>query len=106
MIDVFCREYGTRLLGEDFAFPTLAQLQERATDARLRELGFGYRAPYIMSAIEWVARAGGTGALAELRAKPIDECRRMLTQINGVGLKYDLWRVWKMPAANAATQGG
>ena len=29
-------------------FPTLGQLQAKATDKKLRDLGFGYRAPYII----------------------------------------------------------
>lgn len=88
MIDTLCQEYGTLLDDKKhFSFPTLLQLQG-ATEERLRELGFGYRAPYVCHAVKWLQQKEDPNAfLKSLRAASIEECRTHLTQINGVGLK-------------------
>lgn len=87
MIDSLCTRFGTPLVENVYAFPSLEQLRQNATEVALREMGFGYRAPYLMSAVEYVHSKGGTRFLHELRTKTLDECRAELTQIRGVGLK-------------------
>ncbi len=39
------------------------------------QLGFGYRAPYVMSAVEHLLGRGGTAFLDGLRLRSLDECR-------------------------------
>ncbi len=45
---ILCRSYGTHIQGEWYAFPTRVEL-ERATVEQLRQLGFGYRAKYVVA---------------------------------------------------------
>ena len=45
IIERLCKKYGTKMNGY-FAFPTIEQLQ-KATVEELKEIGLGYRAPYL-----------------------------------------------------------
>ena len=51
MVESLCTEWGESLAcyegKEYFAFPAIEKLAEEGVEARLRELGFGYRAKYI-----------------------------------------------------------
>ena len=51
MVENLCTEWGESLAWyegkEYFAFPPIEKLAEDGVEARLRELGFGYRAKYI-----------------------------------------------------------
>lgn len=66
------------------AFPTAEQLAA-ATEAELRELKLGYRAPYVVSTAEMVANEGihPTDAVG----MEYEEAREYLTQFVGVGQK-------------------
>lgn len=54
------------------AFPSVAQVIERATEEELRALGFGYRAKFIVGAAETLARVAG-----ELGTTPDEYLRRL-----------------------------
>ncbi len=84
MIEKLCSNFGTPV-GSMYSFPTITQM-ERATETQLRELGFGYRAPYIVHCVQFL-RERPNDYLASLRLKTLEECRAELTQIKGVGLK-------------------
>jgi N-glycosylase/DNA lyase len=49
------------------AFPTLKAFKKKATEPLLRELGFGYRAPYIISSLNTIESKGGEKWLREMR---------------------------------------
>ena len=57
------------------------------TDAKLKELGFGYRAPYIVKAVELLQELGGEDYLLSLRKADLATCRKGLTSLMGVGNK-------------------
>jgi 3-methyladenine DNA glycosylase/8-oxoguanine DNA glycosylase len=90
MIEKLCARYGTLLLEVDgekyFSFPTLQQLRE-ATEDDLRELGFGYRAKYLVAAVKQVEERGGSEWLRQLRGRPYNEISEELRKIAGVGRK-------------------
>jgi N-glycosylase/DNA lyase len=65
-------------------FATAESLAE-AGEQRLRELGCGFRAPYLASAAEAVAT--GKLPLDELRGAPYEELVGRLTELKGVGEK-------------------
>lgn len=52
MCDTLCREFGNLIFTHEdekyYSFPTSDELLKHATEARLRDTGFGYRAKYIM----------------------------------------------------------
>ena len=90
MIWTIINKYQVAGISEDaelkfYTFPTPQQLAG-ASEARLRELGLGYRAPYIVEAVAKVA-AEPEDYLLGLRAKPLEEVREALTAFKGVGLK-------------------
>ena len=58
-----------------------------ATEAKLRELGFGYRAPYIISSIATIKENGGEKWLRDMRDQPLEEVREKLISLKGVGRK-------------------
>jgi N-glycosylase/DNA lyase len=66
------------------AFPTPERLAD-ATEADLRELGLGYRAPYVRRTAEMVA--DGEDHPADARGLPYEEAREYLTRFVGVGEK-------------------
>jgi hypothetical protein len=74
--------------GVYYAFPTLQQLAA-ATEDELRALGFGYRARFIVGAVEdLLARPGGGEAwLRGLRCLPAAEAAAALEELPGVGPK-------------------
>ncbi|MEA4999535.1 MAG: DNA glycosylase [Candidatus Limiplasma sp.] len=66
------------------AFPAPARLAA-CTEAELRALGLGYRAPYILDAARRVA--SGALDLAAIAALPDEALLAALMQVNGVGMK-------------------
>jgi N-glycosylase/DNA lyase len=78
--------YGTPLTfdGRTYhAYPTAEQLAG-ATEDELRELGLGYRAPYVLESARMVADATDPGEAAEM---PYEDAREWLTRFVGVGEK-------------------
>ena len=71
---------GERLPG----FPTAERLA-RVSEAELRELGLGYRAPYVADSAKMIA----TGELhpMDVRGLPYEQARAELTRFTGVGEK-------------------
>jgi N-glycosylase/DNA lyase len=67
-----------------YAYPTPEALAS-ATEAELRDLGLGYRAPYVQATAEMVAT--GEAAPTEARDLPYEDAREYLTQFVGVGDK-------------------
>ncbi|OLZ40337.1 8-oxoguanine DNA glycosylase [Natrinema saccharevitans] len=87
MVSALAREYGSSIAfdGETYdAFPTPAQLAA-ATEADLRDLGLGYRAPYVVRTAEMVA--DGEAHPAAARDLEYEAAREYLTQFVGVGEK-------------------
>ncbi|ELZ34449.1 3-methyladenine DNA glycosylase [Halogeometricum pallidum JCM 14848] len=81
------REYGETVVvdGETFhAFPTPERLAAR-TEAELRDLSLGYRAPYVQRTAEMVA--DGEAHPDEAAGLPYEEARESLTRFVGVGDK-------------------
>jgi N-glycosylase/DNA lyase len=79
--------YGTPVRfdgGTYHAFPTPEQLAA-ASEADLRDLKLGYRAPYVKRTAEMVA--AGEAAPADAAGLPYEEARDYLTQFVGVGDK-------------------
>ena len=86
-VELLAATFGERLTldgAERHAFPDAARLAE-AGEARLRELGCGFRAPYLAQAAEAVA--DGRLALDALREADYGEALAALTALHGVGEK-------------------
>ncbi|MFC4438465.1 MULTISPECIES: DNA-3-methyladenine glycosylase family protein [Natrialbaceae] len=87
MVSTLAREYGDAVSfdGETYhAFPTPAQLAT-ATEGELRDLGLGYRAPYVVRTAKMVAE--GEAHPAEARDLEYEDARDYLTRFVGVGDK-------------------
>lgn len=84
------QKYGTKIAEIDgesyYAFPTLEQL-DNATEEELQDLGFGYRAKYIVGSVKHVQSKGGESWLNGLRGKTKEEAKLELTGLPGVGPK-------------------
>ena len=59
----------------------------KATEQQLKELGFGYRAGFIVASVKMIQEKGGQKWLNELRGQPLDKVRQELIQLKGVGNK-------------------
>ena len=96
MVNRLCEQYGTALPHNDdspsptplYAFPTLEQLT-KATEEDLRDSGFGYRARYIVGAVEELAskQEGGVDWLMALRKVSFTDACEALCTLPGVGPK-------------------
>lgn len=92
MLTAIRSEYGEPLLtiGDSvfYSFPSLETLQNHASEQRLRDLGLGYRAKYIIETIHILADLGGESYLHQLRT-PRDPLlvQEKLIQFRGVGRK-------------------
>ena len=87
MVTALAETYGgpVEFDGETYrAFPTPERLAA-ATEAELRDLGLGYRAPYVVRTAEMVA--DGEAHPAEARDLPYEEARDYVSQFVGVGDK-------------------
>ncbi|KAM7095795.1 N-glycosylase/DNA lyase, partial [Ciconia maguari] len=91
MIERLCQAFGRHLCRLDarpfHAFPSLSALAGADAEARLRELGFGYRAKFVSGSARAVAEGLGAEGLHQLRAVPYAEARRVLCALPGVGAK-------------------
>ncbi|KAM8799641.1 N-glycosylase/DNA lyase [Eudromia elegans] len=91
MIERLCGAFGRRLCrvgARPFhAFPTLQALAGPDVEARLRALGFGYRAKFVSRSARAIAEGLGAEGLRGLRAVPYAEARRVLCGLPGVGAK-------------------
>jgi len=89
MVDSLCATYGTFLgeVGEHkfYTFPTLAQLSG-VDEETLRELGFGYRAKYIVQTTQQL-RGYDKNWLENLRKSSRAEAQKNLITLMGVGRK-------------------
>ncbi|SNZ02811.1 N-glycosylase/DNA lyase [Natronoarchaeum philippinense] len=87
MVSTLAREYGDAVEFRDrtyHAFPTPDQLAA-ATESELRELGLGYRAPYVVRTAEMVA--SGEAHPRDAAGLPYEDAREELTRFVGVGDK-------------------
>ncbi|XP_064930787.1 N-glycosylase/DNA lyase [Columba livia] len=91
MIERLCCAFGRRLCHLDarpvHAFPSLSALTGADAEARLRALGFGYRAKFVSGSARAIAEGLGAEGLCRLRTVPYAEARRVLCTLPGVGTK-------------------
>ena len=89
-----CTHYGSKVCDFDgksyYAFPSVQALAADDVEAKLRTLGFGYRAGYISKTAQQIVESGGESFLHQLRHKCYDEARKELLKFTGIGPK-----VWK-----------
>ena len=89
LIDLPCRSDGAAAITwrKVYSFPKLEALQA-ATDQGLRDMGFGYRAPYIVETRDLLSGLGGHEYLMSLRAiRDADQVQEKLLEFKGVGRK-------------------
>ncbi|MGD1816504.1 MAG: DNA-3-methyladenine glycosylase family protein [Pleomorphochaeta sp.] len=81
LYDTLCRVYGTEIEKGYYSFPRPENMKN-ATEAELRELRVGFRAPYILDAIQ------KSDILLELTKETDDEkCDDILQSVKGIGPK-------------------
>ncbi|KAJ8323047.1 8-oxoguanine glycosylase ogg1 [Batrachochytrium dendrobatidis] len=96
MIRSLCAEYGTRIdslrndKGEHIVFYTFPEIKALAGDdveQRLRQLGFGYRAKFIVGSAKLILERGGSKWLHSLRDISYQAAHTELLSLPGVGPK-------------------
>lgn len=92
MVQSLCDEYGSFVAeweGHRYhGFPSPAELCKPGVEERLRALGFGYRAKYIVQTASRIASMpDGLAYLHSLRDVPYEEAHAALTKFAGVGPK-------------------
>lgn len=91
MLKALCENFGTlaynRGKAELYTFPTLEALITEGVEEKLRSLGFGYRAKYVVSAATGLLRHGGIEWLNELKNADYHTAWRLIMTLPGVGPK-------------------
>lgn len=93
MVNNLCINYGEFIVSYDginyYDFPTLDNLLKNDLEAKLRKLGFGYRAKYILKTAEYIKEhyKNGVEDLKLLREKTYKEAHEELLKFTGVGPK-------------------
>ena len=84
------KKYGNQILKEDsmeiYSFPTVDQLL-LVKEQELREMGFGYRAKYIVESVKMIKDKGGNKWLQQLRGKDSKIVQEELCELTGIGKK-------------------
>ncbi|MCH5198050.1 MAG: DNA-3-methyladenine glycosylase 2 family protein [Oscillospiraceae bacterium] len=84
IINTLCVNFGEELPGGSFTFPS-AEIIASKTEEELSVLHAGYRTPYILAAARAVSM--GEVDLSGLSLSPLDDARKALMSIRGVGRK-------------------
>lgn len=84
IISRLCKAYGDEVRNGFYSFPSAEKLSS-LTVADFEELGMGYRAKYLEKLSKDVA--GGKIDLEKIKALTLDEARKELLNIYGVGIK-------------------
>lgn len=84
IVEAIAARWGEPLGERDFAFPSPARLA-RASEAALRGVGLGYRAPFLRETARAIAR--GDVDLRALRGAGHEEARDALVSLPGIGPK-------------------
>lgn len=91
MVERLCQTLGAPLCQLDqfsyHNFPTLSALAENSVEARLRDLGFGYRARFLQQSAKQILDTHGLQWLEGLRSAPYLQARDALRTLPGVGTK-------------------
>ncbi|XP_053705509.1 N-glycosylase/DNA lyase [Synchiropus splendidus] len=91
MVERLCEALGNPLCTLDqrsyHDFPSLHSLKDFGVEARLRELGFGYRARFLQQSAKQILENHGPDWLDGLRSVPYEEARDALRSLPGVGTK-------------------
>ncbi|XP_068453590.1 N-glycosylase/DNA lyase [Clinocottus analis] len=91
MVERLCQALGAPLCRLDQTsyhdFPSLSALAGAGVEARLRDLGFGYRAQFLQQSAAKILATHGPGWLEGLRAVEYPEARDALRTLPGVGTK-------------------
>lgn len=85
-----------------YTFPTFEQLSECVKEKDLVEMGFGYRAKYIVQACEKLSKHGGEQYLDKLATLNENKIQESLCEFNGIGKKVaDCIALFSLSANNA-----
>ncbi|MCJ8735220.1 hypothetical protein PDJAM_G00244420 [Pangasius djambal] len=91
MVERLCSALGTPLCKLDDThyhdFPSIEALAESSVEARLRDLGFGYRARFLQQSAHLIMSSHGANWLHTLRNVPYLQARDALLRLPGVGPK-------------------
>ncbi|KAF7658334.1 hypothetical protein LDENG_00014090 [Lucifuga dentata] len=91
MVERLCQALGAPLCQLDqthyYDFPSLSALADSSVEARLRDLGFGYRARFLQQSAKQILDTHGHQWLQDLRSIPYLQARDSLRTLPGVGTK-------------------
>ncbi|KAG7520577.1 N-glycosylase/DNA lyase [Solea senegalensis] len=91
MVERLCQALGSPLCQVDqttyYDFPSLTALADSSVEARLRDLGFGYRARFLQQSAKQILETHGPQWLKGLRSVPYPQARHALRTLPGVGTK-------------------
>ncbi|XP_077409070.1 N-glycosylase/DNA lyase isoform X2 [Vanacampus margaritifer] len=91
MVERLCEARGSLLCQLDqtsyYDFPSLSSLADSSVEARLRELGFGYRARFLQQSAKQILDNHGDKWLEGLRRVSYSQARDALRALPGVGTK-------------------
>ncbi|KAL0818401.1 hypothetical protein ABMA28_008873 [Loxostege sticticalis] len=91
MVDKLCEHYGEKICSFDdyvyYSFPDVEKLAKPEVEAKLRELGFGYRAKFIQKSAAQIVEWGGKEWFKGLQDMKYKDARQELMKLFGIGPK-------------------
>lgn len=91
LVNKLCSNYGELICEHDgqkfYAFPELERLAEDGVEAKLRDLGFGYRAKYIQKSSAEIIEKGGLKWFQKVIDMSYENAHKELTSLTGIGPK-------------------
>lgn len=92
-VDSICSNFGSLIYEDDekgkfYSFPSPEDISKNATEKKLRDIGLGYRAKYLIKSSQQMIQKGGISYLKSLREKESDsDVRKALVFFTGIGPK-------------------
>ncbi|XP_015922698.1 N-glycosylase/DNA lyase isoform X2 [Parasteatoda tepidariorum] len=91
MVEKLCSNYGEKIAECEgklfYTFPAIRRLAQDDVEAKLRELGFGYRAKYIAQTAKYLHEKKPDNWFTSLRNMPYEKAHEELQALPGVGAK-------------------
>lgn len=98
MVERLCQTYGSHLVTHEdipyYNFPSIESLAGEQVEAKLRVLGFGYRAKFVQQSAAKILKNGGREWLMNLRQVSYAEAKTALMTLPGIGAKVFAFFFW------------
>jgi N-glycosylase/DNA lyase len=95
MVEKMCTLFGKHICTINnqkyYSFPELENLAKPHVETKLRDSGFGYRAPYVVGTAKKILEKGGEHWLQKLSELEYTDAKQELMTLPGIGAKVKMF---------------